>query len=127
MAGPALVKESVERIELKYQELVANGFTLLHQSEELQPRTSPMSGRFRVRVWVESIERSRALSEIESVTYHVWHDFDNPVLSTANAKSSFDLWLNIYGEFPILATIKLKSGEQFDVQRYIDLPGRPPD
>jgi len=120
-------QESIDTIEAKYKQLVSNGFAMLHQSEVLQARTSPKSGRYRVRVWIESIERIRPLSDIESVTYHVWHDFRNPVLATSDPKSNFDLWLNIFGEFPILALIKLRSGEQFEIQRFIDLPGRPPD
>ncbi|MBP7799556.1 MAG: hypothetical protein KA072_13120 [Thermoanaerobaculaceae bacterium] len=114
-------------IESKYKELVTGGFMLLHQAEVMRKRTSPKSGRYRVRVWVEAIESNRSITDIESVTYHVWHDFSNSVLSTSDAKSSFDLWLNIYGEFPVLALIKLRSGDEIEAHRYIDLPGRPPD
>lgn len=123
----SIPQESIDTIEAKYQALVSNGFALLHQSEVLQTRTSPKSGRYRVRVWIESIERVRPLNDIESVTYHVWHDFRNPILSTSDIKSNFDLWLNIFGEFPVLAIIKLRSGIQIEAHRYIDLPGRPPD
>lgn len=123
----SIPREEIETIEAKYKQLVAAGFALLHQSEVLQERKSPMSGRYRVRVWIEATNQNRSIDEIESVTYHVWHDFRNPVLSTSNAKSNFDLWLNIYGEFPVLVSVKLRSGDEVVAHRYIDLPGRPPD
>ena len=114
-------------IDDSYARLVSFGFVLMHQAEVLRPRTSPQSGRYRVRVWVESIEGQRRLSEIASVTYHVWHDFSQPVLSTSDQESAFDLWLSIYGEFPVLALVTMKGGETCELQRFIDLPGRPPD
>lgn len=86
-----------------------------------------MSGRYRVRVWIEAIEHRLPLSEIESVTYRVWDDFRNTTLATSDASSNFDLWLSLYGEFPILAFIKKKNGDTFELQRYLDLPGRSPD
>lgn len=74
------------------------------------------------------LEGNRSISERESVIYHVWHDFRNPVLSTSDAKSNFDLWLMaIYGEFLVLALINLRSGGEVEAYRYIDLPGRKPD
>ncbi|ACE85032.1 pYEATS domain-containing protein [Cellvibrio japonicus] len=109
-----------------YTGLVSFGYALLHHAEVIQARTSPRSGRYRVRVWLESIEH-RSLSDIESVTYHVWDDFNQSVISTADASSNFDLWLSIYGEFPVLALVKTKEGQTYELQRYIDLPGRPPD
>lgn len=126
-SGRSIPQEEIASIESRYKTLVTNGFVLLHQAETLQNRTSPRSGRYRVRVWIESIEPSRSLSDIESVTYHVWHDFRNPVLPTSDARSNFDLWLSIYGEFPVLALIRLRSGGEIEAHRYIDLPGRPPD
>lgn len=114
-------------IDSSYSKLVSLGFVLMHQAEVLQPRTSPKSGRYRVRVWIESIDREKPLSDIASVTYHVWHDFPQPILSTSDRASSFDLWLSIYGEFPVLALVTAKNGETHELQRFIDLPGRPPD
>jgi hypothetical protein len=125
--GRSIPQEEIASIEAKYKQLVDGGFVLLHQTEVLQERTSPKSGRYRVRVWIETIKGNRSISDIESVTYHVWNDFRHPVLSTSDAKSNFDLWLSIYGEFPVLALIKLRSGDKVEAHRYIDLPGRPPD
>ena len=113
-------------IERSYKELVSFGFALLHQAEMVRPRTSPGSGRYKVRVWVEAIE-GRPLSDIASVTYHVWTDFQPSVLSTSDPTSNFDLWLSVYGEFPVLTLVTTKAGETYELQRFIDLPGRPPD
>ena len=114
-------------IESSYRKLVSFGFVLVHQAEVVQKRTSPKSGRYKVRVWVESIERIRPISDIASVTYHVWHDFSTRIITTSDQASNFDLWLSIYGEFPVLALVTTKDGETYELQRFIDLPGRPPD
>jgi energy-coupling factor transporter transmembrane protein EcfT len=127
ISGTRTDSQIASSIEGAYKNLVSFGFVLIHQTEVRQPRTSPKSGRYRVRVWVESIERQRPISDIASVTYHVWHDFNPPVLSTSDQDSNFDLWLSVYGEFPVLALVTTKSGETFELQRFIDLPGRPPD
>lgn len=117
----------ISAIEDSYKKLVSFGFVLVHQAEVVQPRTSPKSGRYRVRVWIESIEPQRTVSDIASVTYHIWHDFNPPILSTADQASNFDLWLSVYGEFPVLARVTTQSGEICELQRFIELPGRPPD
>ncbi len=114
-------------IESSYKKLISFGYVLIHQAEVVQARTSPKSGRYRIRVWIESIDQRKPISDIASVTYHVWPDFNSPVLSTSDQASNFDLWLSVYGEFPVLALVTTKSGETYELQRFIDLPGRPPD
>lgn len=125
--GTSTDSQIASSIEGSYKNLISFGFVLIHQAEVVQKRTSPMSGRFRVRVWVESIELQRPISDIASITYHVWNDFNPPVISTSDQASNFDLWLSVYGEFPVLALVTTKSGETYELQRFIDLPGRPPD
>ncbi|RON81065.1 pYEATS domain-containing protein [Pseudomonas fluorescens] len=73
------------------------------------------------------MDRENNLAEIESVTYRVWEDLPQPVIASSDQKSSFDLWLKIYGEFPVLAVVRKKNGETFHLMRHIDLPGRPMD
>ncbi len=119
--------DEIESIESRYAQLIEDDLALLHTADVVTRRTSPRSGRYRVRVWVERVSADKRLTDVESVTYHVWNDFDTPVLVTHDASSSFDLWLNIYGEFPVLAVVKLTSGRVIELHRYIDLPGRPPD
>jgi hypothetical protein len=109
-----------------YQEIVAADYCLLHATEVMHPRTTPGSGRYRIRVWIEEIV-DRPLEDIESVTYHVWEDFNQTIFTSCSQKSQFDLWMNVYGEFPVLALVKLKDGGSILLQRYLDIPGRPPD
>lgn len=119
--------EIQEPLRASYEKLVNAGLCVVHQAEILQPRTSPGSGRYRVRVWLESFAEQNMLKEVASVTYQVWEDFPTSSLSTSDWASNFDLWLNIYGEFPVLAMVKMKDGSTIELQRYLDLPGRPPD
>jgi hypothetical protein len=98
---------------------------LIHAAEVLTPRTTPGSGRYRVRVWVESFPEAE-LRDVESVTYRLYDDFPQRVLSTTARDKNFELWLNVYGEFTIVAYAKKKKGGAF-LFRYLDLPGRPPD
>lgn len=126
-SGIATDSKVVSSIEKSYSELISFGFVLLHQTEVVQKRTSPKSGRYKVRIWVESIERLRPISDIVSITYHVWLDFNTRVLTTSDQASNFDLWLSIYGEFPVLALVTTNDGKTYLLQRFIDLPGRPPD
>lgn len=114
-------------LKAEYGRMIDFGFVLLHQSETLRARTIPRSGLFKVRVWVESMNGDNNLDEIELVTYHVWEDFPKSVIASSDSNSSFDLWLKIYGEFPVLAIVEKKNGESFQLMRHIDLPGRPTD
>jgi len=120
-------ESDISELNAEYIRMIDFGFTLLHQAETLRPRTIRKSGLFKARVWVEPINRDNNLDEIESVTYHVWEDFPQPVIASSDQKSSFDLWLKIYGEFPVLAIVRKKNGDTFKLMRHIDLPGRPPD
>ena len=119
--GPA-----VHQLDAEYRRIVEDGYFLLHAAEVIRERTSPRSGRYRVRIWLESYHDER-LENVVSVTYRVWDDFARPVIGTASRATNFDLWVSIYGEFPVLAYIERKNGTGALVGRYIDLPGRPPD
>jgi hypothetical protein len=104
-----------------------DGFCLLHEAEVVKERgTSPKSGLYHARVWVEPIE-DRWLSDLASVTYRLWEDVEPKVHTTGSRATNFDPWLSIYGEFPVLALLRFKDGHSMVLQRYIDLPGRPPD
>jgi hypothetical protein len=127
MSAPAVEKEEKASIETSYNRLINFGFVLVHHAELVTVRKGPRTGRYNVRVWVEAIEQRRPLSDIASVAYHIWHDFKEPVLWTSDQRSQFDLWLSIYGEFPVLAIVTTKTGERHELQRFIDLPDRPPD
>lgn len=115
----------LKSINEEYSIFIKNGFYLMHQCNVLRARMSPKSGNYVIRVWVESIENKRPLSDISYVTYRVWDDFKKQYESTDNVTSNFDLWLSAEGEFPILARIQLKNGDNFLLHRHLDLPGRP--
>lgn len=123
----AIPKElTKELIDKEYDRLIEEQYFLLHASEVIREPKSPRSGRYRVRVWLESYY-DKPLDEIIRVTYRIWHDARPPIISTTSAKTNFDLWLNVYGEFPVLAYVERKNKPGVWLTRYLDLPGRPPD
>lgn len=123
---PALPNENLsEQLSEKYN-VYKNQYFILHASEIITRRTTPRSGRYRVRIWVESYNDPK-LEKIEKVTYRVWDDFSNPIISTKSSASHFDVWLSVYGEFPVLVLIERKDGDPIWLSSYIDLPERPPD
>lgn len=113
-------------INKEYRRLVDQQYFLLHAAEVIRERTSPKSGRYRVRVWLESYF-DQPLDDVVRVTYRVWDDARPPTISTTSKKKSFDLWLSMYGEFPVLAYVERREKPGIWVSRYLDLPGRPPD
>ncbi|HMG05874.1 MAG TPA: pYEATS domain-containing protein [Chthoniobacterales bacterium] len=119
-------ESAIHQIDAKYAALLEEDYFLLHATEIVHAPTSPGTGFFRVRVWLEAISDGK-LKRIESVTYRVWHDFPKTRLATKNRSKQFDVWLNVNGEFPILACIKLADGKIVWRSRYLDLPGRPKD
>lgn len=117
----------LEKLETRYDKVKASSYCIIHQSEMVRQRTSPKSGRYRVRVWIEHFMKPSEIKEVKQVSYRVWDDFGQNVYTTTSLESNFDLWLSIYGEFPVSALIELKSGESIILERYLDLPGRPAD
>jgi hypothetical protein len=62
------------------------------------------------------------------VTYRLYDDFKpRTVVATEAREREFELWLNVYGEFTIIAYAERENGEGLWLTRYLDLPGRPPD
>lgn len=121
LAGPEAAALAAEYARIKDM-----GYSMLHRAEVVHPRTAPKNGLYRVRVWIERFGTHK-LSEIEAVTYRLWPDLEQDEVTSTSAESNFDLWLTVYGEFPVLAKVQLKSGESITLQRYMDLPDRPPD
>lgn len=117
---------SSNQLDTEYQKLIEEEYFLLHATEIMRERTTPKSGRYRVRVWIESYY-DKPLDNIIRVTYRVWDDFKRPIISTTSRNTNFDVWFSIYGEFPVLALIERRDKPGVLVARYIDLPGRPPD
>lgn len=119
-------QDIVTRLNVDYDRMVRFGFIMLHMSTTVRERSAPGNGLFKTRVWIEPFDTKNSLAEIESVTYRVWEDFKPPMVTSTNNTSSFDLWLQTYGEFPIIAIVK-KNGDLFELIRHMNLPGRPMD
>lgn len=113
-------------LEDEYKNIVQADICLLHATEILRERTKPGSGRYRIRVWIEAIV-GESIDEVESVTYRVWADFNKKTFTSKSKESQFDLWMNVYGEFPVMALVRFANGKSVVLQRYLDIPGRPPD
>ena len=118
-----LTKESINS---EYKRLIDQQYFCCTKVEVIRERTTPKSAIYRVRVWVESYF-DQPLDQIIRVTYRVWDDADQPIISTTARRKHFELWLSLYGEFPVLAYIERKGKPGVWVTRYHDLPGRPID
>jgi hypothetical protein len=68
-AHPEAIPEgtSPASIDKEYRRLIDEQYFLLHAAEIVRERTSPKSGLYRVRVWVESYF-DKSLTDITSVT-----------------------------------------------------------
>ena len=125
--GGAVSEEALASLDAEYEQTLEFGYCVLHTAEVLIERTPGRRGVYRVRVWIEPIENA-PLSAISSVTYRVWNDFKPQTsVQTTARDNDFDLWINCYGEFPVLARVETKDGRSRTLQRYVDLPGRPPE
>lgn len=110
----------------RFPEGIVEDVYLVHQAEVLRERTAKQSGRYRVRVWLESY--SGDLRDITRVTYRLFDDFrPRTVVATAAREREFELWMNAYGEFTIVAIAERAEGPPIWLTRYLDLPGRPPE
>jgi hypothetical protein len=109
-----------EQLDDDYKDLLSQEYFLLHAAEVMRVRTTPRSGIYRVRVWVETYF-DKPLDDIVRVTYRLWNDFSEPVVSTMSKDTNFDVWLSVYGEFPVIACIERRGKPNVLVTRYIDL------
>ena len=54
------------------------------------------------------------------------HDsFNDKVIATEARNKSFELWIDIYGEFNLVDYVERKNKPALWLTRYLDLPGRP--
>lgn len=120
--------ESLEAALLRkdYPDNVREGIYLIHEAEILRERTTPASGRYRVRIWLESYSRE-TIHRVRTVTYRLWDDFPTKVISTSAPGRQFETWLNVYGEFNVVAYVEFDDGSGIWLTRYLNLPGRPVD
>ena len=98
---------------------------LVHVVQETRPYTGPGTGRWLVRVYVEAYEDEKQFNDIVRVTYRLHDTFSEKVIATEARDKAFELWINIYGEFNLIAYVERKDQPPFWLTRYLDLPGRP--
>jgi len=126
--GVSLSKNLSEEV-LNYQQYskdIAEEVYLLHTAEIVSPRTENRQGTYRVKVWLEAYT-DIDFNECEKVVYRLHESFNQRVIATEAKNNQFELWLNVWGEFTVIAYVKRKSKEPLWLTRYLDLPGRPPD
>jgi hypothetical protein len=119
-----LEQDLIDTAEGEFKSFIDYGVVLIHEAKLIKGKLGETAGEYGVRVWIESIEGARPLLEIESVTYHLWPDFESVIQTTMNRESAFDIWLSIWGEFPIVAVIRDKQGKLFTLHRLLNLPKR---
>jgi hypothetical protein len=109
-----------------YPSDVSDDVYLLHATQVLRPRSDATPGLFRVRVWLET-DPPGLLDGVSRVTYRLHHTFSQRVIATEARGRSFELWMNIIGEFTIVAYVERVDKPPLWMTRYLDLPGRPPE
>lgn len=126
--GIAIPKD-INEIVLNYQENsagIAEEVYLIHTAEVIVPRTFEKQGKYRVRIWLEAYPEVD-FNEYLCVTYRLHKTFKRQVIATKSQKNQFELWLNVFGEFTVIAYVERKDKEPLWLTRYLDLPGRPPE
>lgn len=126
VAAPELVARKL--LAKAYPQGVTDAVYLVHAAQLTRPRTAAGTPLYRVRLWVEA-DKQELLDDIVRITYRLHETFPEGqrTVATEARDSSFELWLTIYGEFSVTALAETRSGDPVWLQRYLDLPGRPPD
>jgi hypothetical protein len=131
--GAGLTKAPLELVELLRQKQygAVNDYPyLVHAAEMQRAPTTPASGRWTIRLWLEFDEDHDFTSRDVAAVYYRLHDSwrkEKRIVSTSAANKHFELWLSVYGEFKVVAAIELRDHRVIWLSRYLDLPGRPTD
>jgi 3',5'-cyclic AMP phosphodiesterase CpdA len=121
-----ITKESTLPPEMPPPSNIVQKFYLVHTSEVVRAPQKSRRGLFRIHVWLEA-DQTSDLDLCKRVTYQLHPTFHPNIIATESRRKNFEVWLNSYGEFQVLAFVKLKEGESFWISRFLDLPGRPPE
>ena len=121
---PSSVEKSLN--EGKYPENIVDDLFLVHEAQVIRERSAQRAGLFRIRVTLEALE-SKILEDVENVTYKLHQTFPQPIITTRAKDKQFELWVNVYGEFCIIAVVARKGKQPVWLSRYLNLPGRPSD
>lgn len=120
------VSENLNEKVLNYQKYstgVAEEIFLLHEAEVVRSPIENKRGKYRVRIWLESYPEVD-FNEFSQVIYRLHETFPQQIIATAANKNQFELWLNVWGEFTVIAYVERKDKESLWLTRYLDLPGR---
>jgi hypothetical protein len=109
----------------EYSPEISEELYLVHSVQETRPYSGPGTGLWLVRAYLEAYEDEKQLDEIVRVTYRLHETFSERVITTEARDKAFELWMNIYGEFNLIAYVERKNKPAFWLTRYLDLPGRP--
>lgn len=121
---PEEIKKKLQ--ERDYPPSITDEIYLVHVAQETQRYTGPRTGRWSVRVYVEAYKDDELLDEITRVTYRLHDTFGaGNVIATEARDKAFELWVDIYGEFNLVAYVERKNKPALWLTRYLDLPGRP--
>ncbi len=104
---------------------VVESVYLMHTAAEISPKTAKAAGRYWVRVWLETYEQAE-YQVCDRITYRL-HDalFKRPMVATEAKGRQFELWLELSGEFTVVAYVERQGKEPLWLTRYLNLPGHP--
>jgi hypothetical protein len=122
------VSENLHEKVLNYQKNstgICESIYLIHLAEVIVPSTPEKPGLYRVKIWLEAYSEDD-FNECDRVTYRLHDSFKNQIIATESPQNQFELWLNVWGEFTVIAYVERKNQEALWLTRYLDLPGRPP-
>src|SRR5262249_10189662 len=88
----------------RYLQNIVDDLFLVHEAEVVRPRTNERVGIFRVRVTLEAM-REELLDEVERVTYKLHPTFRRQIITTDAREKQFELGLQVFGEFAIVAVV----------------------
>ncbi len=128
VSGITLPEDINEKV-LNYQKNstgISESVYLIHTSEVIVPKTPEKRGFYRIKVWLEGYTEVD-FNDCIRVTYRLHKSFKKQIIATESHKNQFELWLNVWGEFTVIAYVERKNQEALWLTRYLDLPGRPPE
>jgi hypothetical protein len=122
------IPEDINEKVLNYQKNstgISESIYLIHLAEVIVSRTPEKPGLYRVKIWLEAYFEDD-FNDCTRVIYRLHNTFKKQIIATESPQNQFELWLNIWGEFTVIAYVERKDKEALWLTRYLDLPGRPP-
>lgn len=122
------VPEGLEQalIQRHYPAQFSDEVYLVHAAEVVRWPARVQPGWYRIHIWLEAPTLEQ-LASYKRVIYRLHDTFPKKIVATEAAQDQFELWINAYGEFPLVACIERENGQTLWTMRYLDLPWRPPE